>query len=1568
MKTRLRLALVLPLLAVLAAAPAAQQRVAPLAPATDGAGPLVRTSKAPAELALVGLEAPGLAALTITGPDADGYVAIDETEPGGPAYDFVDIATAALEIIAEADDAEFTFALPFPFPYYGGVYADLTATTNGMLATATGVLFDYTNDPALPATPSSGGGARIYGYHDDLISTVYAQTQTPCLRPSETDATYECVVVQWEGVELASGDAVSFQTVLYPDGEIVHQYRTADGQGASATIGGQNAGATVGLAYAANTAGSVVPGRAVRYSSDDVHLLVDTSADTPFVPGLAGSLADCLDLDDSDNDCSLREALEVANAEPGLDRVVLAITDGLVGDVATIEPTSQLPTIADDDVHVDGTQMVGARCVEGNVPTVTVVLDGSAYAVPVGLFVSGERVTIRGLSAVGFTTTGFWLDGYRSRLGCSLAGLRPDGTGLANRVGVIVNDGRVEVGWPEARNVISANEFTGIDAFGDVDTLRVRNNWIGVGLDGVTAMPNPALGIGLLGSDVFAAFIGGGNLNEGNVISANGDAGIEVRGAVQTWIWGNVIGLGADGATPLGNRTGIKVSADADLTTIGLTPGTRFQNVISSNGAAAATVAGGGLVAPPGFEARDGLAVPTREQSGIYLEASTRTDIYGNLIGTTADGLEARGNAYGGVSVHGATDVAVGGQRLGNVIVDNLVGVVSNLDSGAPDVTGLTVQGNSIGLTTAATGPASVLPNGFGVYIAAGTISALVGGPDPVDRNVVVGGDGGVVIAGLADGTVVERNYLGVGPDGTETLEDWSFGVLIAQDPTTLEGPSNTLIEGNVIANAYTAGIDVYGENTGAVTVRDNVIGLDASESVARPNQYGVAVGGGVSGVSVHDNTISGNRVGVVIGNLSEDLPPATGTVVTGNRIGGLLSDGTTALGNDCSGVRVIEEATGTIVEYNEIAYNGTGGDCAEEGTAGVTVLDVAEAQIAYNDVHDNTGLGIDLGGDGVTPNDPGDVDGGPNGTVNYPVIEAVLNVVGGQADVAFSLSAEPSTTYDVDVFSSPAPDPSGFGEGREQLGFTTVTTDAAGEATGVIPVTVAPGAFVTAITTQDFGAPGQSSEFSAAVEVVADGLTSIWVDGERGARYYGPPAEGVTVDDLAAQDLVRGVPGYYPTAPANLWTTYDPVAGTWLPDAGTGDVLPLGYAFRWFHLDSDGPGDPTISRSVELPFALSTDQPANTEDVIVTLTTEGNRFNHLANPFGQPLDLTGYESWLGAPGIRSLLYAYDDEQARWRLAPPVIGPWEAFRFRAKGPRRNGNPRLLQIPASAAGPIPGPGPVFADGPRGRGESVMVADAGLEAPMPQIAFELETTTADGRRTLGDGMLTVAFEAGASTGFVMDEDVEKFQPPATAYALVGARVGGAFAGYDARPFEAAEIPLAVEAHGAAEAMTLRWDASALPAGLPVTLVDLATGEEVDVRSASEYAFRVASGPALGAVPANDLADGTGAEDRFVLRIGDRVAAAAADVEALGLEAPAPNPTAGTARVAFALPEASTVRLAVFDVRGREVAVLEDGRLEAGRHEATLDGRPLAPGVYVLRLEADGEVLTRRATVVR
>jgi hypothetical protein len=87
------------------------------------------------------------------------------------------------------------------------------------------------------------------------------------------------------------------------------------------------------------------------------------------------------------------------------------------------------------------------------------------------------------------------------------------------------------------------------------------------------------------------------------------------------------------------------------------------------------------------------------------------------------------------------------------------------------------------------------------------------------------------------------------------------------------------------------------------------------------------------------------------------------------------------------------------------------------------------------------------------------------------------------------------------------------------------------------------------------------------------------------------------------------------------------------------------------------------------------------------------------------------------------------------------------------------------------------------------------------------------------------------------------------------------------------------------------------------------------------------------------------------------------------ASALHAPYPNPSGGRVAVAYDVAARGRVRLAVYDLLGREVAVLVDGPREADRHEAVLDGRTLPAGVYLVRMTtAAGFTQTRRVTLVR
>ena len=88
----------------------------------------------------------------------------------------------------------------------------------------------------------------------------------------------------------------------------------------------------------------------------------------------------------------------------------------------------------------------------------------------------------------------------------------------------------------------------------------------------------------------------------------------------------------------------------------------------------------------------------------------------------------------------------------------------------------------------------------------------------------------------------------------------------------------------------------------------------------------------------------------------------------------------------------------------------------------------------------------------------------------------------------------------------------------------------------------------------------------------------------------------------------------------------------------------------------------------------------------------------------------------------------------------------------------------------------------------------------------------------------------------------------------------------------------------------------------------------------------------------------------------------------LNALSVDASRPNPIRGRATLRFTTQGAGAARVALYDVLGREVAVLLDGDVAAGVTTVALDGSRLAAGVYVVVVESGGARAARVVTVAR
>jgi hypothetical protein len=204
--------------------------------------------------------------------------------------------------------------------------------------------------------------------------------------------------------------------------------------------------------------------------------------------------------------------------------------------------------------------------------------------------------------------------------------------------------------------------------------------------------------------------------------------------------------------------------------------------------------------------------------------------------------------------------------------------------------------------------------------------------------------------------------------------------------------------------------------------------------------------------------TIKGNAIGTNAAGTAS-VPSGTGIYLLGN-------------GNVVGGT-----APG---DGNVIAYHTDKGVVVDTGPNGPGTGNT----IIGNAIYANGEFGIDLDGDGVTPNDPGDGDSGPNRLQNFPVLTSIG--VRANTTVRGTLNSTPGRQFRIEVFSNTACDSSGNGEGETYLGFVnTATTDGNGNVSFIatFPQPVQPGRFLTATATDLTTA--DTSEFSSCRQAV---------------------------------------------------------------------------------------------------------------------------------------------------------------------------------------------------------------------------------------------------------------------------------------------------------------------------------------------------------------------------------------------------------------------------------------------------------------------------------------------------
>ncbi|MBB5207633.1 right-handed parallel beta-helix repeat-containing protein [Chiayiivirga flava] len=297
--------------------------------------------------------------------------------------------------------------------------------------------------------------------------------------------------------------------------------------------------------------------------------------------------------------------------------------------------------------------------------------------------------------------------------------------------------------------------------------------------------------------------------------------------------------------------------------------------------------------------------------------------------------------------------------------------------------------------------------------------------------------------------------------------------------------------------------------------VVNNLIGLDRFGATAVPNGTGIVVNGG-------NNEILGNRIG---GNSVDGIriagDNARGNVVQGNWIGGGTGSLSLTTGNGRMGVMLEGGAwANAIGPDNLIGRNGDDGVRVMPDAGGYNSIN--GNRIARNDA-----LGIDLGSNGVSTNDPDPGFCQPpegcsaNAGQNFPVLTDAVRARTGLIPVDTPVRIEgtlrslPGGPYRIEVFGGDACDANGYGEGQRLLAAKSLTIEnepycpdggglcfactefncTAGFTVWVSEVGVAPGDAITLTATSP---GGNTSEFSQCMTLVDENTAgdAIFADG----------------------------------------------------------------------------------------------------------------------------------------------------------------------------------------------------------------------------------------------------------------------------------------------------------------------------------------------------------------------------------------------------------------------------------------------------------------------------------------
>ena len=472
-------------------------------------------------------------------------------------------------------------------------------------------------------------------------------------------------------------------------------------------------------------------------------------------------------------------------------------------------------------------------------------------------------------------------------------------------------------------------------------------------------------------------------------------------------------------------------------------------------------------------------------------------------------------------------------------------------------------------------------------------------------------------------------------------------------------------------------------------------------------------------------------------------------------------------------------------------------------------------------------------------------------------------------------------------------------------------------------------------------------------------------ISGDAGWRLLSLPITGGDVEDISDDTPVQGIAdgddsgattNFILYQSGNSFTKPSNVSTTW------GD----GFGFGLYFYNN------TTNGSSTLPVTLDVTGSEPSSNVVVNLNTTASgstggsgasdsKYTLVGNPFASNFDLSSFTVSAGT-GIQDNVHFWNDGSGsysaidRTSTSGYVVAPWQGFWVEVLSSE---SATQITFPTSGKTTSSVDGTFFSKQLNNKGD---------------ISFTLSS------ENTYDEAIRLAFREYATTA--MDNaDASKFTPLIPNYATMAFASDNRLKSVESLPYNLEEevtLSLQPQLVGVDGEFTFGWNGlETIPGEWELILHDYDTGENIDMRAASEYVFTAGaqakanpnplsllSGPAAVAMKAKADAN------RFGITI--RPTSVSNETEdspaAFALEQNYPNPFNPSTTISYSVQEAGAVSIIVYNLMGQKVATLLDETKAAGQYNVRWNAAGAASGMYYYRLEAGGQSITRKMTLIK